>query len=557
MAELSIIIPARNEMFLARTVQDILSNIEGDTEIIVALDGVPADPPIPQDPRVKVIEFPESIGQRRATNEAVKLSTAKYIMKCDAHCAFDKGFDVKMMAEMHDDWTLVPTMRNLHVFDWVCPDGHRRYQGPSGVCTECGKETTRDIVWIAKNNPQSNAYRFDTDMHFQYWPELADKEQGQVTETMSLQGSCFMLTREKYWELDICSEYFSSWGQQGVEVACKTWLSGGKVMVNRNTWYAHMFRTQGGDFSFPYENPGRAVVENRKKSKELFAKDNWDKAIYPFQWLIDKFNPPGWKPEVTKGIVFYTTNQLNLGIAHRVQKQLRNIGKDKGIQIVSSSLKSMTFGDKNVVAHKGHFEFDENLKEHWVESAKPGYLTMARQILVGLEASEADVVFLCEHDVLYHPTHFDFTPLKKDIYYYNTNFWWYRKEDGHCLYFTHRSLSGLCGYRETLIKHFKERVRRIEELERSAVDGQVVATSGNLIPLKEGIHRLGFEPGTHDRPEKVDDLKAENYTSEFPNIDIRHDNNLTQNRWNINQFRSKPTEWIEADEIPGWGKIQL
>jgi hypothetical protein len=217
----------------------------------------------------------------------------------------------------------------------------------------------------------------------------------------------------------------------------------------------------------------------------------------------------------------------------------------------------MTFGDKNVVAHKGHFEFDENLKEHWVESAKPGYLTMARQILVGLEASEADVVFLCEHDVLYHPTHFDFTPLNKDIYYYNTNFWWYRKEDGHCLYFTHRSLSGLCGYRETLIKHFKERVRRIEELERSAVDGQVVATSGNLIPLKEGIHRLGFEPGTHNRPEKIDDLKAENYTSEFPNIDIRHDNNLTQNRWSIDQFRSKPAEWIEADEIPGWGKIQL
>jgi len=105
-----------------------------------------------------------------------------------------------------------------------------------------------------------------------------------------------------------------------------------------------------------------------------------------------------------------------------------------------------------------------------------------------------------------------------------------------------------------LIKYYTERIRRIEELIASEKDGMVVATSGNLIPLKEGIHRLGFEPGTHNRPEKVDDLPAEDYRSEVPIIDIRHDSNLTQNRWSIKQFRSKPKEWIETDEIPGWGK---
>jgi len=57
-----------------------------------------------------------------------------------------------------------------------------------------------------------------------------------------------MLTREKYWELNICDESLGSWGSQGIEVACKTWLSGGKCLVNHSTWYAHMFRTQGGDF---------------------------------------------------------------------------------------------------------------------------------------------------------------------------------------------------------------------------------------------------------------------------------------------------------------------
>jgi glycosyltransferase involved in cell wall biosynthesis len=39
MPDLSILIPARNEMFLERTVLDLLANMEGHTEIIVVLDG--------------------------------------------------------------------------------------------------------------------------------------------------------------------------------------------------------------------------------------------------------------------------------------------------------------------------------------------------------------------------------------------------------------------------------------------------------------------------------------------------------------------------------------
>ena len=118
MKDLSILIPARNEEFIARTIEDILSNIEMDTEIIVVLDGEWADPPIAQHPRVNVVYLPESIGQRAATNLACRLSKAKYIMKVDAHCAFGKGFDRILIEDMQDNWTVVPTMRNLHCFDW-------------------------------------------------------------------------------------------------------------------------------------------------------------------------------------------------------------------------------------------------------------------------------------------------------------------------------------------------------------------------------------------------------------------------------------------------------
>jgi glycosyltransferase involved in cell wall biosynthesis len=221
--DLSILIPARNEMFLGRTIQDILENIEGKTEIIAVLDGYKPDPALPPDPRVTLIYNPEAKGQRAATNQAAKLSKAKYLMKCDAHCAFDKGFDTKMINDMYDNWTMVPLMKNLHAFDWICPDGHRRYQGPSGPCLECGKETTRDVVWIAKRSPNSRSYCFDSTPHFQYFGEYSKRPEGQgeITETMSLQGSCWMLTREKYWDLNVCDENFGSWGSQGIEVALK------------------------------------------------------------------------------------------------------------------------------------------------------------------------------------------------------------------------------------------------------------------------------------------------------------------------------------------------
>ena len=104
----------------------------------------------------------------------------------------------------------------------------------------------------------------------------------------------------KWFELDICSEVFHSWGQQGVEVACKTWLSGGRVMCNQRTWYAHMFRT-GGFGGFPYSNPQSKVNENRELSRKMFQHNQWPLAKHSFQWLLDKFKPPDWG--ITRAVV--------------------------------------------------------------------------------------------------------------------------------------------------------------------------------------------------------------------------------------------------------------
>ena len=516
MSDLTICIPARQEEFLPKTIENILENIEGNTEVIAVLDGYKIE--TPKDPRVTTIYHSKSIGQRAATNEAARLSNSKYVMKLDAHCSFDKGFDVKMMQLMQDNYTMVPVMRNLWGFDWVCDSGHRRYQGPEGPCKDCGKETHKEIVWIGKTNPQSIGYRFDKNLHFQYHNEYGKKQTGDLTETMSLQGSCFMCTREKYFELNLCDENYGSWGQQGVEVACKTWLSGGRVVVNRTTWYVHMFRTQPG-FSFPWPVSGRAQERARTISKDIWFNNKWDKAIHPFQWLIDKFSPvPGWET-VSKGIVYYTDNQADLEIMAKCQKQLMKVESDQ-LPIISVSLKPIDFG------------------VNYVLPLERGHLTMFKQILEGLEKSTADIIFFCEHDVLYHPSHFNFIPTDKDTIYYNTNVWKVRMSDGHGLYVDNcRQTSGICAFRETLIAHYKERV---EYVEKNGYD-----------------HNMGFEPGTHGRVEWKLPLKSETWKSELPNIDIRHDNNLTPNRWTKEEFRNqKNTEgWLENDNIPGYGHL--
>jgi len=302
--DISIIIPSRNEMFLQRTIEDILNKRSGKTEVIAVLDGAWADPPVKDHPDVTLIHHSRSIGQRAACNEAALLSRAKYIIKCDAHCGFDKGFDVKLLEDIRDDWTMVPVMRNLWAFNWVCEDGHERYQGPSGPCTTCGKETKRDYKWIGKHNPQSDSYSFNSEPRFMYFkayrkrPEYKEGLKIGLTETMSLQGSFFMMSRDKYWELNICDENFGSWGSQGLEVAIKTWLSGGKCMVSHKTWYAHMFRTQGGDFGFPYPQSDRKVKQNRDYARDRFINNKWNGAVRPLHWLLERFWPvPEWTEE--------------------------------------------------------------------------------------------------------------------------------------------------------------------------------------------------------------------------------------------------------------------
>ena len=315
MTDLSVCIPARNEEFLALTVQDVIQHARADTEVIVVMDGYWADPPVPDHPRVIVLHEPVSIGQRAATNKAVQVASGKWVMKLDAHCSMEENFDAVLLADAQEHWTTLPVMQNLHAYDWVCEKGHHIYQGPVGPCRwpeqkrgqsdaeyalipRCQLPTHKEIMWDRKAGPNSWTYRFDTEPHFQYWGELKKRPRiaPDFCETMSLQGSCFMIRRDRYLALNLCDETWGSWGSQGIEVAVKSWLSGGQVVVNLKTHYGHMFRTQKG-FRHPYPLSEGQVEFAKAQARKLFISDFPGK-IRPFSWLLEHFWPiPGWEIE--------------------------------------------------------------------------------------------------------------------------------------------------------------------------------------------------------------------------------------------------------------------
>ncbi len=157
-------------------------------------------------------------------------------------------------------------------------------------------------------------------------------------------------------------------------------------------------------------------------------------------------------------------------------------------------------------------------------------LTMHWQILTGLVHSTADVVYLCENDVLYHPSHFDFDPIP-DTFSYNTNVWKVRYPDGLAVWTDDcQQMSGLCAYKDVLLDYFTQRIAQIE---------------------REGDNRH-YEPGLK---QSVGCQNVENHLSMYPNLCIRHDKNLTKSKWSPGEFRNPKYAkgWQEAYEVIVWG----
>jgi hypothetical protein len=214
------------------------------------------------------------------------------------------------------------------------------------------------------------------------------------------------------------------------------------------------------------------------------------------------------------GIIYYTSNRVNPEIKEGCWKQLQKAGLP------------ITVNDKVV--------------------GKIGAVSMFKQILDCLERATETHVFFCEHDILYHPSHFEFIPPKDDTFYYNVNVWRWDYYSNRVITYAHMaSVSGLCVNRELAMGFYRNRLRIIAER-----GYEQLPTFGNPVWARS----MGYEPGKFNK-EGESALKEE-WRSIFPNIDIRHTKALTVPKLNINDFKRTPVEWREdtINNLSGWDK---
>jgi len=281
--KISILIPSYNEPYLGKTLKDILKKAEGDIEILVNLDS-PHDNLV-KDKRITYFHNDKPLGMRGGINRCLKASKGKYIIKVDAHCLFAQGFDRVLLETMQDDWLVIPRRYSLHG-DWK-----REMRMPY-----------KDYHYLSY--PQDSKFYGFAMFPVEWRERTKERADIPIDDTMIFQGSFWLANKDYFMKrvglLDDSPDTYSTFSGEQLEIGLKYWLGGGQVKVNKNTWYAHLFKNKRY-----YTTVGN--VRDRKYKINLKAVAGWEwtakhwlhdkepNMIHKFSWLLEKFWPvPGW-----------------------------------------------------------------------------------------------------------------------------------------------------------------------------------------------------------------------------------------------------------------------
>jgi glycosyltransferase involved in cell wall biosynthesis len=287
MSKLSIVIPARQELYLQQTVDDILKKAAGEIEVIVVLDGYWPDPPLKDNPRLIVVHR-EQRGMRASINAGIAIAKGEHIMKIDAHCMVSEGFDEALKADCDKDWIVIPRRYSLETD--VVPWGirwHRPFTDYEYLTWPWAKHVVKfgliGRMWDSRTAERINLL---------------------LDETLTFQGSCWFVPKEFFLRRigSLSDEGYGTFVAEAQELGFKTWLGGGKVMVNKKAWYAHLWKGQ------PYRDQYKAMYgvaytriggtewkRGNRYNVFYWMQNEWEKRIHDFEWLVDRFAPiPTW-----------------------------------------------------------------------------------------------------------------------------------------------------------------------------------------------------------------------------------------------------------------------
>jgi glycosyltransferase involved in cell wall biosynthesis len=266
METVSIIIPANNDKYLNLTIADLKSKAGGSIEIIVVLDGADAE----RLEGVTYIYFPQNKGMRYAINAGVAIAKGKYIMKIDAHCIVAPGFDLQLIKDHQDNWIQIPRRYKLMQLDW----------------------TVNFTDWIDYEYYIFPPKYPTTSLHgFRWYQRANERKDVLLDDTLTFQGSFWFMTRT-HWDRNNFMQdegYNQLHAQEAAYLGNTTWFTGGRVVVNKNTWYAHWHKKKQDGRGYHMNDVLRR--ECYKYSYKHWVTDNKENFIK----LVEKFWPlPNW-----------------------------------------------------------------------------------------------------------------------------------------------------------------------------------------------------------------------------------------------------------------------
>lgn len=272
---LTVIIPSRTELFLNNTINDVLEKATGKIEIIVGLDGYDIEKI--NDSRVRYFSMPlsKSNQKRQIINKAVEISNGDYVMSLDAHCMMAKGFDEQLAKDHKPNWVQIPRRHRLDAENWCI----QRQFGKPPIDYEyfmfdplVRGESLHGYKWDSRTNERAKI---------------------PIDDTLEFQGSCWFMTKDWFNKMGFMQvEGYTGWGQEAEEIGLTTWKNGGRVVTNKNTWYAHLHKGQKYGRMYHLNNKERLMSYDY--SRDLWLNKNKDFFIS----LIEKFMPiPNWTPD--------------------------------------------------------------------------------------------------------------------------------------------------------------------------------------------------------------------------------------------------------------------
>ena len=280
------LVPSRNERFLAPTVQDLLAKAAESVEVIVVLDGYWPDPPLPNDPRLKIIHRGTPLGMRAAINAAVQVSTGQYLLKADGHTMWDEGYDLKLKADYaENNWLLIPRRYPLDPEKWAFEE-------------RSDHKYPIDYHYLAE---PFHCYGDSTaGLHGTEWRQRrVDRSHIEVDKELASQGSAYFLSRQCWdWLGGLNQALYGSFWLENLELSMKAWMRGGAQMVTKRTWYAHLYK--GKRYGRGYNTRNMGHEDALTYSTWFWMTDQpLEGRTRTFRSLIEEFSPvPTWPADL-------------------------------------------------------------------------------------------------------------------------------------------------------------------------------------------------------------------------------------------------------------------